>query len=117
MGLVYSARSTVEAVLSSVADTTVIPYPRAVDSPTGRTAVLAVEAGEPAGTACPDTVVTVVAYLFTGLTADLAAWDQVDTLLDDVLAAVDAQRACRWTGFESVIYRDAFPAYRLTLEV
>lgn len=117
MGLVADARSTVGGVLSTVADVTVWPWPKAVDQPAGRTVVLVVDSVAPADVACPDTRVTVTAYLFTGLTADGPAWDALDALLDDALEAIDGQRACRWTNVDTALYRDTHPAYRLTIEV
>lgn len=104
-------------MLAALPDTTVVPYPRAVDQPSkGRYAVLGVDSVDPGNVACPSATVTVQAYLFTHLTLDAPAWDELDTWLDEALAAVDQQRAFRWTAAESVIYRDTHPAYRVTLE-
>lgn len=114
---VAAARISVAAVLAALPDSTVIDYPRAVDQPSkGRWAVLNVDSVVPADVACPTPVVTVAAYLFTHLTLDAPAWSQLDEWLDEALAAIDQQRAFRWTNVESVIYRDTHPAYRVTLE-
>lgn len=114
---IAGTRAAVQAVLDAIPDTTVVPYPRALDQPAkGKYAVLAVESVAPAEVACPAPVVTVVAYLFTHLTLDAPAWDELDAWADEALAAIEAQRAFRWSAVESVIYRDTHPAYRVTLE-
>lgn len=92
-------------------------YPRMVDQPVGELATVMVDRVDPADVACPDTKVTCLVYLVVPITEPSQAWDQLDDLLDDALAALRVARGVTWTQVETAVWADTHPAYRMTVEV
>lgn len=119
MGLVADARSRVATALSAMTRTGLLvqAYPRMVDQPVGELATVMVDRVDPADVACPDTKVTCLVYLVVPITEPSQAWDQLDDLLDDALAALRVARGVTWTQVETAVWADTHPAYRMTVEV
>lgn len=58
---------------------------------------------------------SILVFVVSRLNTPGAADDNLETLTEEVLAALDAATFLMWTDAERVAYLDSFPAYKITL--
>lgn len=114
-----TARAAVGDLLAAHLDgVDVVAYARVLDGPSQPTVMVALTGARP-GPAVGLTTWTVQLLLVGAKTVGADADDQVDGLLEDVVAALDhvADAGIVWSSATRVTFGDTQPAYEVTCEV
>ena len=96
-------------------EVTVYGFPRIIDQPTKPTVVLLIDGVRSPDVACAVPIVELIAWAVTPLTEPGPADDALDTLLGDVLTALDAL-GIAWTRADHGVWNTTHPAYKIALE-
>lgn len=112
-----SARATVAAAITTARPTwRVVAHGGVLDGVTGPTCVVVTEAVEP-GVTPTFLRTTVSVVVLTGKEDPAKVEPDLEDLLFEVIAILDALDTLAWTRAERVIYDDRFQAYRITLDI
>jgi hypothetical protein len=114
-----TARAEVVAALDAAmpADVVVLPYSRQIDPPSQSTVMVRIDTVAPSAATGGARDYTFALVLIAAQVTPGPADDELDDLLEDVLAALDdvAASGLRWTEATRAVYAQSNPAYEVTV--